>query len=245
MLRLFRRTDPLEPSRLELTIGGRTVAVTIKRVARARRFTLRVRTAQRDVVLSMPMRGSLAAARDFAERHAGWILTRIERLEADVAFVPGATIPLRGVPHRITHRPERRGTVSLEPGEPASLLVFGDGAHLRRRLTDWLRRQALLDLTAAVERHCARLGARHGPISVKDTATRWGSCSSDGALSFSWRLILAPPMVLDYLAAHEVAHLREMNHSVRFWRLCAELCPQMEEAKAWLKRHGVELHRYG
>ena len=114
-----------------------------------------------------------------------------------------------------------------------------------RRLTDWLKKQALRELTAAVERHCEAAGACCTSISIKDTATRWGSCSSSGALSFSWRLILAPPYVLDYLAAHEVAHLKEMNHGPRFWRLTAQLTRDAEYAKEWLRENGPSLHRFG
>jgi predicted metal-dependent hydrolase len=96
-----------------------------------------------------------------------------------------------------------------------------------------------------VKRYCARLGVVAKRITVRDTTSRWGSCSARGALSFSWRLVLAPPMVLDYLAAHEVAHLRELNHSPRFWRLVKLACPQTDEAEEWLKRHGSDLHRFG
>ncbi|MDQ0396041.1 M48 family metallopeptidase [Labrys monachus] len=244
MISLFRRSSPPEPIQIEVRLGTATYPVTVKRLASARRYTLRVRTAQRDVVLSMPEKGSLATARAFADKHAGWIALRIGKLSQDVAFADGAMVPLRDVPHRIEHRPGR-GTVKPEAGSPPVLAVFGDPGHLPRRLTDWLRKQALKELQAAVTRHTQALGVKHGPVSVKDTASRWGSCSSSGALAFSWRLILAPPFVLDYLAAHEVSHLQEMNHSPRFWRLCRTLCPRTDEAKAWLKSHGAGLHRYG
>jgi predicted metal-dependent hydrolase len=245
MLRLFRNTAPSDPNLLEIRIGSALVPIAVRRVASARRYTLRVRSAQRDVVLSMPARGSLLAAREFAEKHAAWIAARLRNLAADVSFADGAMVPVRDVPHRIVHAPERRGAVRMEAGDPPSLRVHGELPHLPRRLTDFLKKQALRDLTAAVERHCAALGASYASVSVKDTASRWGSCSSSGALAFSWRLILAPPFVLDYLAAHEVAHLKEMNHSLRFWRTCEMLCPRTKEAKAWLRAHGAELHRYG
>ena len=245
MISLFRRTLPPEPVQIDVRIGAATYPVMVRRLASARRYTLRVRTAQRDIVLSMPTRGSLATARAFAEKHAGWIALRLAKLSHDVSFADGATVPYRDVSHRIEHRGGVRGTVKLEAGSPPVLAVFGDINHLPRRLTDWLKKQALKELQAAVTRHTTALGIKHGPVSVKDTASRWGSCSSSGALSFSWRLILAPPFVLDYLAAHEVSHLREMNHSPRFWRLCRQLCPRTEEAKAWLKAHGAGLHRYG
>lgn len=240
------RSRPLlsDDACLEVRHGADIYPILVKRLAAARRYTLRVRAAQRDMVLSMPKRGTLAAARAFAEKHAGWIAARLAGLEHSVIFCDGAVIPLRGVPHRIVHRPDLRGTVWIEASEP-SLAVAGEAPHLKRRLTDWLKREARTDLAAAVERHAAALGLGYRSITLRDTTSRWGSCSPSGALSFSWRLILAPPFVLDYLAAHEVAHLKEMNHSARFWRLCERLCPVSEEAKAWLKTHGTTLHRYG
>jgi predicted metal-dependent hydrolase len=110
---------------------------------------------------------------------------------------------------------------------------------------EFLQREARRDLGEAVARHTANLGIPARRITIRDTRTRWGSCSSRGFLNFSWRLVLAPPHVLDYLAAHEVGHLKEMNHSNRFWRIVRDLCPRTDEAEAWLKRHGTELHRYG
>jgi predicted metal-dependent hydrolase len=245
MLPLFRRKALPEPAQIDVRHGARDYVVAVRKLASARRYTLRVRTAQRDVVLSMPVRGSLATAKAFAFKHAGWIAARLDRLAEDVSFADGAFVPFRDIAHRIEHRPGTRGTVKPEAGDPPVLAVAGDIAHLPRRLGDWLKKQALKDIEAAVGRHCATLGVRPGPVSVKDTTSRWGSCSSAGALAFSWRLILAPPFILDYLAAHEVAHLKEMNHSVRFWRICRQLCPRTEEARLWLKANGAGLHRYG
>jgi predicted metal-dependent hydrolase len=112
-------------------------------------------------------------------------------------------------------------------------------------LLDWLKRQAHLDLKARVAVHAKRLDLEPKRLYVRDQTTRWGSCSTSGALSFSWRLVLAPPLVLDYLAAHEVAHLGQMNHGPRFWALVERSMPRHEEARAWLKKHGASLHRYG
>ena len=125
------------------------------------------------------------------------------------------------------------------------IAVAGDAAHVSRRVKDFLRKLALEDIEKAVRRHTATLGISARKITIRDTTSRWGSCSSQRDLSFSWRLILAPSPVLDYLAAHEVAHLREMNHSHRFWALTHKLCPHTEEAEGWLKRHGASLHGYG
>jgi predicted metal-dependent hydrolase len=161
-------------------------------------------------------------------------------------FAPGATIPLRGEPHRIVHRHGMRGTVWTEiEGDERLLCVAGELPHLARRVGDFLKREARCDLEAAGRKYCAELGVTARRVTVRDQASRWGSCSTGGMLSFSWRLIFAPPYVLDYLAAHEVAHLVEMNHSPRFWRLVGRICPDVQRAKAWLDAHGTDLHRYG
>jgi predicted metal-dependent hydrolase len=118
-------------------------------------------------------------------------------------------------------------------------------AHLKRRLADWLKREARRDLTIASERHAQAMAVSFRRLAIRDQASRWGSCSSDGSLSYSWRLILAPSFVLDYVAAHEVAHLKHMNHGVRFWRLVLTHCPMAPQARLWLKRHGATLHRFG
>jgi predicted metal-dependent hydrolase len=129
-------------------------------------------------------------------------------------------------------------------GEPL-LCVAGEAAHVDRRICDYLKREALRDLGAASRRAAERLGVSIRRISVRDQSSRWGSCSTTGMLSYSWRLILAPPFVLDYLAVHEVAHLIEMNHSPRFWRLVHRICADAHRAKVWLDVHGGDLHRYG
>ena len=257
-LPLLRGIGAIKPARTPVTrnpapqiiaveAAGETYDVTIQRHRRARRYTLRIHATRREAILSMPMRGSLADAKDFAQRHGAWLAERLRRLPDGVTFADGAVVPLRGEQVCIAHRPRARGTVWLECGaDGANLLcVAGDAAHTARRVKDFLKREARRDLAVAVKRYAEALGVKFKRISVRDQSSRWGSCNSDGVLSFSWRLILAPPFVLDYLAAHEVAHLVEMNHSVRFWRLVARICPDMERAKAWLTAHGNDLHRYG
>ena len=229
--------------------AGETHRVQIKRVASARRLTLRVRAARRDAVLTMPPRSSLGRARLFVERHADWIGTRLERLPIPTPFGCGAVVPIRGIPHEIAHRPGSRGTVWIEPedapGQMPRLCISGEAPFVARRGRDYLIKQARVDLAAAVARHTAALGVVARRMTLRDTMSRWGSCSSSGALNFSWRLIMAPPHVLDYLAAHEVAHLKHMNHSDAFWATTAELVPEYHWAEAWLKTHGVGLMRFG
>jgi predicted metal-dependent hydrolase len=144
------------------------------------------------------------------------------------------------------HRPGERGVVWLEASERGPLIcVSGERPHVARRVADFLKREARKDLEAAVARHSKRLGVKPRRIVLRDTVSRWGSCSSTGGLNFSWRLILAPPFVLDYLAAHEVAHIVHMNHSPMFWKLTRRLHSETDRAEVWLKIHGPNLHRFG
>jgi hypothetical protein len=242
---LYRR--PSEPPRIDIAFDGAVFAIRIRRHRQARRYTLRVQAAKREVVLTIPPRGTLKEARIFVEKHRAWIAARLGRLPLAAPFAQDVVVPLRGEPHRITHRQGARGTVWTETdGRDARLLcVAGQAQHLTRRVADFLQREAKRDLEAASRRFARDLGVAIRRLSVRDQASRWGSCSSTGVLSFSWRLILAPGYVLEYLAAHEVAHLVEMNHSARFWRLVSRLVPEHQCAKAWLDAHGAELHRYG
>lgn len=242
---LYRR--PTEPSTMQVVFDRAVYLVRVRRHRQARRYTLRIDAASRDVVLTMPPRGSLKEAKEFAQKHGAWIAARLKRLPQAAPFAHGAEVPLRGVPHRIEHRRGARGTVWIEQGDSGAplLCVAGDAPHVDRRVGDFLRREAVRDLQAACRRHAAALGVGIKRIAVRDQSSRWGSCSSTGVLSFSWRLVLAPPYVLDYLAAHEVAHLVELNHSARFWRMVKKLYPDVERAKVWLDVHGTDLHRYG
>jgi predicted metal-dependent hydrolase len=240
----FRRTS--EPTAITVAFDGEIYPVRVRRHSRARRYTLRIHAASREVVLTMPPRGSVRQAREFAQKNGGWIATRLRRLPDAVPFAHGTLLPLRGVNHRIEHRKGERGTVWAEAGAGMPLLcVAGEAPHLPRRVRDYLKREAKRDLEAASKSAAKALGVGVRRVSVRDQSSRWGSCSSTGVLSYSWRLILAPSFVLDYLAVHEAAHLIEMNHSRRFWRLVEKICPDMGRAKAWLDAYGADLHRYG
>ncbi|HEX5518291.1 MAG TPA: SprT family zinc-dependent metalloprotease [Pseudolabrys sp.] len=241
---LFRRTS--EPKGITVAFDGEIYPVRLRRHSQARRYTLRIHAASRDVVLTMPPRGSVKQAREFAQKNGAWIAARLRRLPDAMPFAHGTLLPLRGVSHRIDHRKSTRGTVWIETGADMPLLCVAGGApHLSRRVRDFLKREAKRDLETASGTAAQALGVTVKRVSVRDQSSRWGSCSSTGVLSYSWRLILAPSFVLDYLAVHEVAHLIEMNHSRRFWRLVEKICPDMGRAKAWLDAHGADLHRFG
>lgn len=249
MLSLFRRITPAAApvASLDVTHAGKRYSVAVKRSSVARRLTLRVRAGSRDVVLTMPTRSSITVARDFVERHGAWIDARLRRLPKPVLFQPGATILFRGVEHLIVHRLSARGTVRVEALEDGGLAlsVAGGLEHVPRRIADYLKAQARKDLEASVDFYTRAIKVPARSITLRDTTSRWGSCSSTGSLNFSWRLIMAPNYVLDYLAAHEVAHLVHLNHSTRFWKLTYSLCEDTEKAEAWLKAHGTGLHRFG
>ena len=247
---LFNRrpAPPPEPrtTHFEVMTESGNVAVALRRHPRARNYTLRVGTAKGAPVLTMPTRGSLAEAQAFLERHADWLESQIGKLPEVQPVADGATIPLRGVMHRIHHVPVARGTVTVGvfEGEPV-IVVPGRPEHLRRRVVDFLKREARRDLERAALRHAMMLGVRIKAIRLRDQSSRWGSCTATGHLSFSWRLVMAPPFVLDYLAAHEVAHLQEMNHSPRFWHLVESVCPETRAARNWLNKEGPRLHAIG
>jgi predicted metal-dependent hydrolase len=218
--------------------------VTFVRSARARRASLRVDPARRRIVLTAPMRMSRGTAVGFAKTQAGWIAARLKRLPARRPFIDGAELPLFGSPHLIRHRPDARGTVWLE----------GRGDTCRRptraparRLRDWLMAAEMRRrLPPQVHAKAARVECTVTRITVRDSRSRWGSCGPDGGLSFSWRLVFAPAEVLDYLVAHEVAHLVHMNHGPRFWALARTLCDgPIEAPQAWLKKNGETLLQYG
>lgn len=226
----------------DVAVSGRTLPLEVREHPRATRMTLRIEPGGQALRLTVPRGLPPREIDDFIRRQQGWLTTRLARYPADCRVREGGMLRLRGVEHRIMRSGLVRGlTETRMIGETPVLMVGGLPEHLGRRVADFLKKEARSDLEEAVRRHTARLDVRAAAIRLKDTKSRWGSCTSDRVLSFSWRIVMAPPAVIDYLAAHEVAHLKEMNHGPRFWRLCEELCPDMLDAKSWLKRYGGRL----
>ncbi|MBN9588637.1 MAG: hypothetical protein BGN85_07295 [Alphaproteobacteria bacterium 64-11] len=229
------------PRRELLKIDGRMLEVKVRLNPRARRMIVKVNPATGEVSVTAPTRRGLNSALDFARREHDWIARQLAIVPGPVALEAGAHFPFRGEMHVI--RTAAKGPAPVWRGGGA-IWVRGQPAHGPRRVLDFLKREARKEFETRALSHAAALGVKPSRITVRDTASRWGSCSSARSLSFSWRLILAPDFVLDYVVAHEVAHLVEMNHSPRFWAHVRSLIPDMDAAQAWLRSHGRELQRY-
>lgn len=212
------------------------IEITLRRTARARRFSLRVSQATGAVTLSIPTRAREAEALAFARAQEGWIRAALARMPAVVGVGIGAELPFEGRMLRLAAGAGRSVRV-----EGDSLIVPGDADRAAARVSAFLRVQARNRLVAASDHYAAQIGRRVTQVTLRDTRSRWGSCTSDGSLMYSWRLIMAPPRVLDYVAAHEVAHMLEMNHSDRFWAVVDRLFPGWQAERAWLKRQGGAL----
>jgi len=213
-----------------------------RRSARARRISLRIDPRGGTVVVTLPPRAGRGAGMALLMTHADWVSDRLKALPSPIALADGALVPIAGVQYRIRHVPGGCGGAWLHDKE---LHVSGDLDFLRRRVIDFLRAEARRRLSELVCDKAASAGVRAHRLAVKDTTSRWGSCAPDGSLAFSWRLVMAPEFVQDYVAAHEVAHLRHMDHGWRFWALVDRLTPHAEVAIPWLRKEGMRLLRIG
>jgi predicted metal-dependent hydrolase len=236
----FRKPPP--PRHELLRIDGRVLEVRVNLNPRARRMIVKVNPATGEISVTAPSRRGLGAALDFARGEKDWIAGQLAKAPGAVALAAGATIPFRGTRHEI--RPAARGPAPVWIADGV-IWVRGKAEHAPRRVQDFLKREARNTFEVRALEHAARLGVKPARVTVRDTSSRWGSCSSARSLSFSWRLILAPEFVLDYVVAHEVAHLREMNHSPRFWALVRALVADLDAPQDWLRINGRELQRYG
>lgn len=228
----------------QIDLDGRTITLRVRHNPRARRMILKIDHTTGEVHVTTPTKKSMKEALSFAAQEEAWIRAKLDQLPQRQGFHDGAVIPLRGIPTTIYHDPKRRRGVWHNAEEDA-IGVSGDAEFIPRRVNDWLRREARHALIDAVSLWTSRLDLALPKVSIRDTSSRWGSCSSSGALSFSWRLILTPPQILGYVAAHETAHLRHLNHSKAFWKLVETLDPDYKTAETWMKKNAVDLFRYG
>ena len=230
-----------ELATLTLTTGL-PVTLEIRRSPRARRMTLKLDPITERAIVSMPKRGSVTSAVRFAEQNDGFIARQLADLPPWRVFEAGGSVPYCGKELRIKHDPlARRGVWQ----EADNLFVSGEATHLPRRIQDWLKKRARLEFTPRLQHYREVLGCSRARLRLGNPTSRWGSCSSSGTISLSWRLISAPVDVQEYVLAHEAAHLIEPHHGPSFWRLVAQLVGDPAAEKAWLKRHGLDLHRMG
>ena len=219
--------------------GNPPLEITLRRSARARRVSLRVSALDGRVTLSLPKSMKTAEALAFAEEKSDWIRGHLAKRLAEVRPEIGATIAYEGRELSI-----RAGQVRRAKVVENEVVVPDAPDMVAPRLKAFLKLAARNRLAEASTRYAALLGCHIGRITLRDTRSRWGSCTQNGDLMYSWRLIMAPPEVLDYVAAHEVAHLVEMNHSKAFWQVVASICPDYAAPRLWLRQHGHEMHRY-
>ena len=219
--------------------GNPPITVTLRRSARARRISLRMSGIDGRVTLTLPRFVSEREGMAFLHEKEPWLRDHLDRRAAPVSVGLGVALPVAGALREV--RPGAGAKVTLTD---TALLVPGPADRVAARLKGHLKALARERLVAASDHYAAKLGMDYSRITLRDTRSRWGSCSSQRALSYSWRLILAPPDVLDYVAAHEVAHLRHMDHSSRFWDQLTALHGDWRAPRQWLRQNGTDLHRY-
>ncbi len=218
--------------------GNPPITVSFRKSARARRMSLRVSRVDGKVTLTLPTGVPVREGLAFVKDREGWLRGHLSRMGPSSVATFGATIPYRGLPLRLVPGPVRKPTL-----QGADLVLPDDPARAGARLQAFLKTEARDRLAAASDHYSGLLGRPYRKLTLRDTRSRWGSCSHEGDLMYSWRLIMAPPEVLDYVAAHEVAHLAQMNHSPAFWSVVERLFPGHEDCRRWLRTHGETLHR--
>lgn len=219
--------------------GSPPVEVTLRRTARARRMSLRVSRLDGRVTLSLPPMARESEAMAFLRAQEDWIRKALSNVVAGGSVGLGDELPVEGRMVALRAGPGRSVVLTED-----ALLVPGDAARAGVRVAAFLKTRARDRLAAASDHYAQRIGRRYRTLTLRDTRSRWGSCTSEAGLMYSWRLIMAPRQVLDYVAAHEVAHLAEMNHSPRFWAIVADLMPDYQTHRRWLKSQGHALHSY-
>lgn len=219
--------------------GDPPIPLTLRKSARARRISLRISQLDGRVTLTMPKRLAEHEAIAFAQSKADWIRKHLEARGSDVPVGFGAEIPLGGQMLRIAPGSGRQIQLTAD-----QILVPGSQDQVAKRLMAYLREVSRDRLAGACDDYAQLLGRSYNRLSLRDTRSRWGSCTSDGGLMFSWRLIMMPAEVLDYVAAHEVAHLAEMNHSPAFWTLVEQIYGDYQVPRTWLRKNGSGFHRY-
>jgi predicted metal-dependent hydrolase len=230
-----------------INLGGRIVTYTVRRSQRAKYLGLRV-TPTHGLEVVVPLRGRMPEIAALLHERSSWILRALDKVASSrpapaTPLGTGTNLPYRGIDHRLIVREHagRPAIVRHEGMHTIEVLRPGQDTPLIALLTGWYREEARAILTAEVCHWATALGVTYARLTIRDSRSRWGSCSSRGGLNFSWRLVLAPPAVLEYVVIHELAHRRELNHSPRFWAIVAAHCPDYRLQQRWLREHGARL----
>lgn len=235
-------------STYSITLEGREISYTLK--TSARRRTIGMRIDHRGLTISIPARMPRHDIPTMLRKHAGWILRKLEQYAAMRREAPprewqdGAVLRFLGREVRLCLRQNvQRRAVEFDGAHLHVALVHTqDSSAIRRKVVSWLRAQALTDFTRRVELFSVRMGVAPPRLFLSSARTRWGSCNAKGEIRLNWRLIQAPPHLIDYVVAHELAHLKEMNHGPRFWKWVAQLYPAFDDARRELKALSPQLH---
>ena len=222
--------------------SGRPTTIKIRRSSRAQRIVLRILPSTGQAELVLPRHVSEQKGISFLYQKTNWLDGRLMKYLEPIPFKDGETVPFLGESITIFHSHSFQGDIHREGDK---LIVAGPKVSLSKTIHDWYRRESGAEITRRVKKKSKMLDRTYGRLTIRDTKSRWGSCSSKGNLNFSWRIVMAPPYALDYLVAHEVAHLVEMNHSMRFWSIVESLFDEFQRGRLWLRQNGHELHRYG
>jgi len=233
----------------DFVLSDRVLPVIVRVHPQAKRLILRIENGGKALRVTVPPATTERQIAAFLQTCHSWVESKLIKLppphniqNQGSMLRDGVKIPYLGQPHRIVHQGGRGVTCLITRQGECQIIVTGEAAHLPRRLMAFFKQQARITIAPLVAAYAAQIGCQPTSIHYKDTRSRWGSCSAAGRLSFSWRIMMAPPPVIRYLVAHEVAHLAEMNHGRRFWQICTQLCPQTQHCRAWLKRNGQSLH---
>ncbi|MCG0996393.1 M48 family metallopeptidase [Acetobacter indonesiensis] len=221
-----------------LILNNQPVPVIWRPSSRTRRLSVRIDPKHQAVIVTYPPNFPRPRALLFLQNQSHWVTSRLTTLNNAPSFAPGSVIPICGAPHTIVHHPHARGGVWLEG---TALCVSGEQEFIGRRISDFLKNHARSILGQELRTVAQQNNLTPTRLDIRDTSTRWGSCSSSGRIMLSWRLVMAEHAVRHYLIAHELAHLKHMNHSPAFWAFVDTLTPHRKQAEAWLKRHGSQL----
>jgi predicted metal-dependent hydrolase len=225
-----------------LEIDGTPLEVEVFYNQRSKSMRLRLDKLQKRAILTLPPRTPLYEARAFLERSKSWLFKRLQQHPSRIPFINGNCIPIFGQDHIIHYVPAPQSKIELKD---ARILMQGPTENLSLALKTWLKHHAHSYVNQRCQDYANQIGKKINYIRVRDVKSRWGSCSHQANLSFSWRLVFAPLPIVDYVCAHEVAHLLEMNHSHQFWAVVESICPNPKTHIHWLKKNSARLFSYG